>query len=53
MEDVSAAHPDVVERMLMRVNAILEDARSRPGAIVSDDIDPELRERLRQLGYAD
>jgi len=53
MEDVSAAHPDVVERMLSRVNAILEDARSRPGAIVSDDIDPDLRERLRQLGYAD
>jgi len=51
--ETSERHPDVVERLRARLDRALEDARSRPGAVVREDIDPELRARLRELGYAE
>jgi arylsulfatase len=51
--ELGAKHPQVVEDLRARIEALLQQARARPGAVVSDEIDPKLRERLRQLGYAE
>lgn len=51
--DASQDHPDVVEQLQNRIEEILEDARARPGAVVHEEIDPALRTRLRELGYAE
>jgi len=53
LRDVAGEQPEVAARMRARIEAMLEEARSRPGATVTNDIDPELRERLKQLGYAE
>jgi arylsulfatase A-like enzyme len=53
LHELSAEHPDVTQRLLARIDALLREARSRPGVVVSEEIDPQLRERLRQLGYAE
>ncbi|MCA9511525.1 MAG: sulfatase, partial [Myxococcales bacterium] len=53
LRDVIGEHPDVAERMRARVEALLEDARARPGATVTNEIDADLRKRLEQLGYVE
>lgn len=53
LNDVIAAHPEVAVRLRARVDALLADARTRPGIEVSEEIDPDLRKRLIELGYAE
>jgi len=53
LHELSAEHPEVTERLRTRIDALLRDARSQPGAEVSEQIDPRLREQLRELGYTE
>ena len=50
---MAAAHPDVVDALSERIEALLEAARSRPGAVVEEAVDPRVREQLEALGYVD
>ncbi|MEE3331704.1 MAG: sulfatase [Myxococcota bacterium] len=53
LRDVLADHPEVAARLRARIDDLLADARKRPGIEVSDEIDPALRKRLIELGYAE
>lgn len=53
LRDVLADHPEVAARLRARVDALLAEAHERPGIEVSDEIDPALRKRLIELGYAE
>lgn len=53
--DLAAEHPEVVERLSRRLEALVEGYRlgalDRQLAVSEDEVDPEVRERLRALGY--
>jgi arylsulfatase A-like enzyme len=50
--DISADHPDVVNELLTRLDAHLEGLASRvPIDNLWKEIDPEMEERLKSLGY--
>jgi len=53
LSEVAADHPDIVERLTQQLEKLLQQAQARPGAEVTEAIDPEQRQRLLELGYAE
>jgi len=53
LRNVLADHPEVAARLRARIDDMLAEARERPGIEVSEEIDPALRKRLIELGYAE
>ncbi|MEM8932191.1 MAG: sulfatase [Acidobacteriota bacterium] len=53
VHDLSTRHPRTVERLIGEIEAILAAGTGTLDEGVPDDVDPDLLERLRSLGYVD